>query len=670
MIHPIVTVRQWWSGGEKLPPPGAGSVSQQIGVEAARHPAEPPWIKHLREARIPRSLVYPSCTLGRTLDQTADRFGDCPALIYNDRQWTYQEFLASANRMAGGLAAMGVRHGDRVVLALPNCPEYAISFFAIQKLGAVVVNVGPLMGRDDLRQVLSMTTPKVAIGLDLLAAALHEAATHSTVRHFIWVSLQCYQPMLKRLGYHWKLWHNRDGHEAVAENLHLAELLAEAPARPPTVMGSADSVAVLQPTGGTTGSLKLAMLTHRSLLANATQVSAWMGARIGQERTLAVLPMFHVYGLTLCLTTPVFNAGSIVLMTRFNARDMLDLLRKQHPTACPIVPAICNAISDLLEKEQPINGDKQSIIEGLRLCISGAAPLPRSTAERFERLTGAKVIEGYGLSEASPVTHACLPDLVRAGSIGLPLPDTHVRVVDFDDPMREMPIGEPGELLINGPQVMAGYYANPEQTSKVIIRDAAGKTWLRTGDIVRMDSDGFFYVLDRKKDMIIRSGMKVYPGRVEHVLSQHADVKEVAVIGRADAVHTELPVAVIAPQPPKEQQKKISDELRALCREHLAPYEVPVRFEFMEQLPRSAIGKLLRRELRESKNPGEPIEVPSVEEAEETIPDRPSRMSATKTPGHNGAAGHDSQWRSENGHDIRPTNGKSNGHKRTGGRIE
>jgi len=187
---------------------------------------------------------------------------------------------------------------------------------------------------------------------------------------------------------------------------------------------------------------------------------------------------------------------------------------------------------------------------------------------------------------------------------------------------------------------------------------------------VRMDSDGFFYVLDRKKDMIIRSGMKVYPGRVEHVLSQHADVKDVAVIGRPDAVHTELPVAVIAPKPAKEQQKKFAEELRALCREHLAPYEVPVRFEFMDQLPRSAIGKLLRRELRESSSPGESIEVASVEEAEEAIPDRPSRMSMTKTPGHDGAAGHDSEWRSGNGHDTRPTNGKSNGHKRAGGRIE
>ena len=368
---------------------------------------------------------------------------------------------------------------------------------------------------------------------------------------------------------------------------------------------------------------------------------------------MAVLPMFHVYGLTLCLTTPVFTAGSVVLMTRFNPRDMLDLLRRTPPHRLP------DRAGDL-QCHQRSAGKRaadqwRSAIDHRRAAIvhQRGGSLASADCGAIRATDRAKVIEGYGLTEASPVTHACLPDLVRAGSIGLPLPDTHVRVVDFDDPMREMPIGEPGELLINGPQVMTGYYANPEQTSKVLVKDAAGKTWLRTGDIVRMDSDGFFYVLDRKKDMIIRSGMKVYPGSGRACAEPTCGCQRGGGDRAAGCGAYGTARGGDRAQPAKEEQKRIAEELRALCREHLAPYEVPVRFEFMDQLPRSAIGKLLRRELRESSMPGESIEVPSVEEAEETIPDRPSRMSVSKTLGHEAAAGHDSEWRSGNGHDAR-----------------
>ena len=251
------------------------------------------------------------------------------------------------------------------------------------------------------------------------------------------------------------------------------------------------------------------------------------------------------------------------------------------------------------------NGNGASIgstarLEGLRLCISGAAPLTATVAERFERLTGARVIEGYGLSEASPVTHANPVKSPRYGSIGLPLPDTRYRVAEVDDPTRDVPVGEPGELLISGPQVMSGYFANRIDTERVLKLDADGVTWLRTGDVVRMDEDGFVYVLDRTKDMIIRSGLKVYPAKVERVLARHSAVADAAVIGRPDPIHTEVVIAVIVPKVAEANREALIDALKAECREHLAPYEVPMHFEFVEKIPRSLLGKALKKELRQT----------------------------------------------------------------------
>jgi long-chain acyl-CoA synthetase len=490
------------------------------------------------------------------------------------------------------------------------------TFLAVQKLAAVAVNVGPLMGADDLQAVLTMTAPKVAVGLDLQAPLLNRAGKDSAVEHWLWVSLQGYQPVLKRLGYQYKLWQGRNGHGEKAQHVELAELLAQAPARPPTVEPDLERVAVLQATGGTTGTLKLAQLTHKSLLANATQVSTWMNCRAGQERFVAVLPMFHVFGLTTCLVAPVFNASAMLLMTRFNAPEAVDLVRRERPTVFPLVPAIVSAMCDELERQEKKEHRKPAPFDSVRLCVSGAAPLPPASIERFAKLTGAPVIEGYGLTEASPVTHVNLLGKPRPGSIGLPMPDTRIRIVDVDsDPAhpRDVAPGEAGEMWISGPQLMQGYFSNPEQTRGVLVSDEHGETWLRTGDVARMDEEGFFYVLDRKKDMIIRAGLKVFPAKVENVLRKHPRVLDVAVVGRADDVKTESVVAVVvskalpapadksAAVPTVEQdQGQLGEELRVLCREHLAPYEVPQVFEFVKELPRSALGKLLKRELRKA----------------------------------------------------------------------
>ena len=597
MMRPIGTMKRWWRHAER-PAPAVEAPPRKL----LPPPGPPPWLEQLDKAAIPRTLTYPSTTLGRMLDQTADRFGTSPAILFGQQTWTYGELQTQVNRAAGGLASLGVRRGDRVLLTLPNCPEFFTIFFAAQKLGAVVVNAGPLMGPDDIHTVLAMARPRVAVGLDLQAPTLSGADHDSIVEQWVWVSLQAYQPVFKRLGYQYKLWHNRgNGNGHGGQHVGLAELLARSPSRPPTVLGDPLDVALLQPTGGTTGILKLAELSHRNLLCNAAQIATLMGAHQGQERILAVLPMFHVYGLTLCLVTGVYAAAAISVITRFNTAEVMETLRKRRPTIFPLVPAICDAISNAIEADE--HGPRSNALSGLRLCISGSAPLPVAIAERFERLTGARVVEGYGLTEAGPVTHVNVPTAPRAGSIGLPLPDTQVRVVDLDDGQRNLGPQEAGEMLICAPQVMDGYFANPDATADVLTTDETGKTWLHTGDVVRYDEDGFFYVLDRKKDMIIRSGLKVYPGKVERVLRMHKEVGDVAVVGRADAVHTEMVLAVIVPAggnlPDQENRQRLVQELKNLCRQHLAPYEVPHDFEFAKTLPRSALGKLLRRELRQ-----------------------------------------------------------------------
>jgi long-chain acyl-CoA synthetase len=630
MEKAVKQVRRWWSLSDRKAwreapdaPPDARPAPPPRGNPPP--PTEPPWAALLKAAGVPRSLTYPTTTLSRILDQAAERFGGATALIYGQKRWTYAELVEQVERMAGALIGLGVRRGDRVLLAIPNCPEYVISFFAIQRLGAIVVNVGPLMGADDLRAAVSLTTPRVAIGLDLQEHALVGAAGHSTLETLVWVSLQSYQTVLKRVGYQFKLWqHHHVGHNGngdgnghqphngapvrratpPAAHVRIGELLRHAPCRKALPQPDIDRAAVLQPTGGTTGTLKLAELTHRGLLANATQVSTWMHCTPGQERILAVLPMFHVYGLTTCLIAGIFNAATLVLATRFEVGETLEALREQRPTVFPLVPAICDAISDRLESDP-----SEGTLKDLRICMSGAAPLPRATAERFNRLTGGVVIEGYGLSEASPVTHANLPGAERAGSIGLPMPDTRVRVVDLDDGRTDVPPGQPGEMLIAGPQLMYGYYANPEQTARALTADERGDLWLHTGDVVRVDADGYTYVLDRKKDMIIRSGLKIYPAKVEAVLRAHARVADVAVVGRADPVHTQSVVAVVVLKPVEGKSNganHLADELRALCRNHLAPYEVPQAFEFVAQLPRSPLGKLLKRELRKGPSEAEP----------------------------------------------------------------
>lgn len=582
---------------------------------------------HAGNGKVPAlPLNYPHTTLGRLLDQTADRFGDAPAIEYAGDTWTWSQVRATVDRLAGGMAVMGVREGDRVLMALPNCPDFIFIFFAIQKLGAVLVNAGPLTGRDDLERMIERTSPRLIVALDLQAEKLVTAAGgHDTC--WLWVSLKGYQRVLERIGYNFKLWQGRSWRPGTTCQATVEGLLEHSPPRPPTVAPDPDQVAVLQPTGGTTGTLKIAELTHRNLLANVLQVTTWSRLRPGQERTLAVLPFFHVYGLTVLLLTSAFTAGRIIPMTRPQCDRMLELIRRHRPTVLSLVPVLIEQMCRELE-----NRPQPGVVEALREClvISGAAALPEGLSRRFEKLTRLRIVQGYGLTEASPVTHA--NDLInpRAGAIGRPLPDTLARVVELDDPAREVGPGQPGELLVCGPQVMRGYFKDAEATAEAISIDDQGRRWLHTGDVVRVDEDGVHYIVDRAKDMINRGGLKVWPGKVEQALLRHASVREAAVFGRPDPTHGEQVAAAVVAAAPVEDPEQLRSELRALCREHLAPYEVPGRIEFFDALPRSAIGKILKHELRQRDEAseadgggrGEPPSPPPVEEPLQPEPDK------------------------------------------------
>jgi len=565
------------------------------------------------------TLQYPTTPLGQLLDQSAQRFGNTDAIVYCDQRWTYAQLLKDANRLAAGLALQGVFKGDRVLMTLPNCPEFIICFMAVQKLGGIVVNAGPLLGGDDLQQLVAMTTPKLIIAIDLQFPMISGCCQRNTDVNWLSVSLKDYQPIWKRLGYRAKLMQARGGESGHAEgmtvnggsgySMRLEELLAHSPARPPSVVPGLDDTAVLQPTGGTSGTLKVAILSHRNLLANVTQLSTLIRLRPGQDRILSVLPMFHVYGLSTCLFTAIFNAATMLPLTRFRVNDMLDVICRHKPTILPLAPAIIEPMCKALE-----SGPEKRTIEVIAalqstIITSGAAPLLPKTSHRFCELTGVQIAQGYGLTEASPVTHANPIDTPRVGSIGLPLPDTQVRLGDLDQNDEDMSaVGDntTGELLVCGPQVMSGYIDNPEETQRMISFDEHGQKWLHTGDIVRVDPDGFYYVIDRRKDMINRGGLKVYPRQVENVLKTHDRVVDAAVIGRDDPVQTQIVVAMVVTGKPVDDREELVASLRRLCRDHLAPYAVPEVIDFVTDLPHTALGKLQKYRLRENtKSPAE-----------------------------------------------------------------
>jgi long-chain acyl-CoA synthetase len=549
---------------------------------------ERPWLKHYEEG-VPKSIDYPRATLPQTLEESASRFPHNTALTFLGRQISYSELNNLADRFAAALQGLGLEKGDRVALLLPNCPQYVAAFYGALRAGCTVVPTNPLYVEREVEQQLQDSGARAIITLTKFFPTVQKVRANTALAHVIVTNIKEYFPPLTRLLFTLFL-EAKEGHRVPVPRdggTHLfSELLGQAPARPQPVGVSPEDVALFQYTGGTTGRPKGAMLTHYSLVANAIQTRRWFVQLVdGQEVMLAVLPFFHVYGLTVAMTMSIYSGFTMVLLPRFEVKEVLETIKKYRPSLFPGVPTMYVAINNY---PQVGNYDLRSI----KACISGAAPLPVEVQRRFEELTGGKLVEGYGLTEAAPVTH-CTPiyGLRKEGSMGIPFPDVEARIMDLETGEKALPVGEVGELTLRGPQLMQGYWGQPEETAQ-----ALRGGWLYTGDMARMDEDGYFYIVDRKKDMILAGGYNIYPREIEEVLYQHPKVKEAVAVGIPDQYRGEtLKVYLVL----KEGETATAEEILAYCREKLAKYKVPTAVEFRAELPKTLVGKVLRRVLRE-----------------------------------------------------------------------
>jgi long-chain acyl-CoA synthetase len=549
------------------------------------------WLAHY-PACVPHTLKYPAIPAFGLLEHSAAEFPDRPACIHLDHQITYGQLRDLARRTAQKLVEFGVRPGDRVGILLPNVPEFLAAINGIWMAGASAVAISPLSVPEEISTLVAATDCRVVIALDMLAPLLWNGAHQPEIT--LLTTLQHRLSGWKKFAYRvegfrrWLL--NARGRKGRVFWFDRETKLAN-PGFEPIRPQSLDAPAFLLATGGTTGRPKVVTLSHRNLMANATQIHAWAGTQMGHDSVLAVVPFFHSYGLSSCALAGVSMAATIVMHHRFVPEVVARLIERYEPTVMPAVPAMLVALNDLF-KTRPVR-------RPLRYCISGGAPLDQQVATEFAKHTGAIVVEGFGLSEASPVTHVGpLDGTSRAGTIGLPLPDTDVRIVDPQSGLGDMPVGEIGEMIVRGPQVMLGYWNDPESTGRTL-RDG----WLYTGDLAIEDEDGFFRIVDRKKDLIITSGFNVYPSEVEPVLRGFPGVADVAVIGVPNRERGEVVKAVIATKPGQAVELR---ELWTYCDKHLAKHKRPRVIEITNgDLPCNFLGKVFRRKLREVPDPAQ-----------------------------------------------------------------
>ncbi|HXQ49138.1 MAG TPA: long-chain fatty acid--CoA ligase [Thermoplasmata archaeon] len=546
------------------------------------------WLKRYPPS-VPPTLDIPAKLLPEVIEETVRRWGDHTALIYYGAKWSYRRLWDESGRFAAALARDGVGPGDRVAIYLPNCPAYPVALLGILRLGAIVVQVSPLYIGQDLSRILEDATPKALVTLEILYPNLEKVRSDYSVPVLYVARLRELYPfwtrpfvnvVLRRRGLPTAYPRHNPAVRPWTWTVHYGGAFTEFRGDPAT------TVAVLQYTGGTTGVPKAAMLTHRNLLANLLQINAWNTRRTsGEEVLLASIPFFHIYALTVALFAGLADGATIVIQTRPDIPELLKLMDRYPPTQFPGVPALYAAFN-----QTP--GIERHNIRSIKFCVSGSAPLPVEVARRFEEITGATLIEGYGLSETSPVTHVNPTEGERrVGSIGIPVPNTDQRIVDAETGTRVLASGEVGELDVRGPQVMLGYYHNEAET-RMVLRDG----WFRTGDIARIDEDGFAFIVDRKKDTINVGGMKLYPREVEEVLFQHPAVAEVAVIGLPDPERGEVVKAFVVA---KSGTHPTEAELIAFVRERIAHFKAPRTIEFRASLPRSGVQKVLRRVLKE-----------------------------------------------------------------------
>ncbi len=549
-----------------------------------------PWIASYA-AGVPDDLDPVEGSLVDIIAASAREYPDAVALQFFGRETTYRQLDEQIQRAAAGLKAHGVRAGDPVAIVLPNCPQHIVAFYAILRLGAVVVEHNPLYTARELRKQFEDHGARHAVVWSKAVATVQGFPADLALTTLISVDVTKAMPVSTRLALTLPIAKAREArralHERVSGTVPWEQIIGSQPLPSTHPAPATDDLALIQYTSGTTGTPKGASLTHRNLLSNAAQARAWVPSIVRGPGCVVygVLPMFHAYGLTLCLTFAMSMGARLVLFPRFDP-DMVLAVTKKHPaTFLPLVPPIA-------ERLLAASKEKGVSIEGTNVAISGAMALPHELVVPFEAATGGYLVEGYGLSETSPVLMANpVATNRRPGTVGLPLPGTECRVVDPDNPTTDVAPGEAGELLVRGPQVFAGYYGKPEETDAVFVDG-----WFRTGDIVRIDEAGFVRIVDRIKELIITGGFNVSPTEVESALRQHPDVEDAAVVGLPSDHSGEEVVAAIVPVAGKDIDV---DALRDDVRDILTPYKVPRRIFVVDELPKSLIGKVLRRQVRE-----------------------------------------------------------------------
>lgn len=568
-----------------------------------------PWLQRY-DSYVPKTLEpYPDWTVSDILKRAAETAPAASAVLMSAalpllgrkaKTVSYGELYQQANALGAALLDMGLKKGDRVGLLMPNSTAFVVSWFGVLGAGMVAVGLNPTYPPARLAEMLQDSGAKAIISLSLFYPSIQSIRKNTQLEQVIVTNIKEGFPSLAAFLFTVAK-EKKEGHrvELSSHDHALPDLLNRFAGKQPAVEVTPEDIAIFQYTGGTTGPSKAAVSSHRAIVANTLQQNAWLS---GQElpppgtRMLAAIPFYHVFGMISVIASAVTARGEMVIVT--NARDindLVDVIQTYRPEIFHGVPALYNAIN---VHEAVVSGKVD--LSCIKHCLSGSAPLPRATKETFEQYSGGTLIEGYGMSEAPTATHANpLHGENRTGSVGLPLPDTLCRIVNPEDPRELVPVGEIGEIAISGPQLMRGYHERPTETQNVLVSDENGRRWLLTGDLGRMSEDGYFYIVDRKKDMALIGGFNVYPNQVDQVLNLHPSVAEVAVgvIPHPEKEGQEALKAWVVTKPDMSVTK---EELMEFAAQKLARYEIPSRYEFVEALPRTAVGKILRRELIQS----------------------------------------------------------------------
>ena len=546
-----------------------------------------PWLANFEQG-VPENVEFKDICLPEFLEQSAQKFPDRPALNFQGYRVTFSQLKEMVDRFATALNAMGIIQGDRVALLLPNIIPCVVAYYATLKIGGIAVMNNPLYSDRELLHQFNDSGSKLLVTLDLLGNRMIDLRSQTQIKQIIITSIGDYLPFPKNL-----LFPLVAKKKKLAADVKSADdvyrwkpILEKHAATPPEVELDFEGVAMYQYTGGTTGVSKGVMLTHANLSKNVQQVRSWFPTfEEGEEIMLGALPFFHVFGLTTAMNFAIYMGWEDILVPKPQPEQLLETIGKFKPTFAPLVPTMYIGILN----HPKIDSTSMTSIKG---CFSGSAPLPVEVIRDFENRTGAVIVEGYGLTESSPVTHInpFAGGKRKVGSIGLPIPDTACRIIDLTDNKSELPVGESGELVLKGPQVMAGYWNNPEATSESLTDG-----WLHTGDIALMDEEGYFYIVDRKKDMIISGGFNVYPRDIEEVFFEHPKVQEATAIGIPHPSRGETAKVFVVL---KEGETANQEELIAFCQEKLAKFKWPTEVEFRDELPKTNVGKVLKKELR------------------------------------------------------------------------